>query len=67
MFDDPPIDRTVTSFAQVRTVYAERSNTSCRILIEGAMAEMIPMHVVERLEREWRLIEPQRDINKPSG
>lgn len=31
------------------------------------MAEMIPMHVLERLEREWRLIESERDTDKPSS
>jgi hypothetical protein len=32
---------------------------------EDEMAEMIPMHVLERLEREWRLVEPDRDTKTP--
>lgn len=30
------------------------------------MAEVIPVHVFERLEREWRLVEPEREIRKPA-
>ncbi|MBB3565316.1 hypothetical protein FHX06_006686 [Rhizobium sp. BK512] len=31
------------------------------------MAELIPMQVAERLEREWRMVEPKPEDKKPRG